>query len=246
MQIIVTTHSPYLLNREEPSSNILLCRELRRGKAYQTKLVDTAGASWMAPFAEHLGIDSSEFASWRPVFSSFQSRVLLVEGDTDRTYFELFQQQQFVIDGLSRDVDVVAYGGKDTLKNTLLVKFVLSKFDHVFITYDLDAHSEVEKALTRLGLTRGHDFLPLGLDHPGKDCIEGLLPDRVLAAVNGRETGLVMSLGASGEERRKAKDQLKAMYLEEFKKHTDYTKKDLEEFNKAIRTINARFATSKR
>jgi len=70
IQIIVTTHSPYMLNQEEPASNILLSRAIRRGKAYETCVVDTSDDNWMAPFAEHLGIAPTEFASWRPVFSS--------------------------------------------------------------------------------------------------------------------------------------------------------------------------------
>jgi predicted ATP-dependent endonuclease of OLD family len=68
VQIIVATHSPYMLNREEPASNILLCRQMRRGKAYETKTVDTSDNGWMAPFAEHLGVEASEFSSWRPLF----------------------------------------------------------------------------------------------------------------------------------------------------------------------------------
>jgi hypothetical protein len=41
---------------------------------------------------------------------------------------------------LAKDISVIGYGGKDTLKNTLLVQFVLRNFDQVYITYDLDAH----------------------------------------------------------------------------------------------------------
>ena len=78
IQIIVTTHSPYMLNRESPESNILLYRNLRRHRAYETRVEQTNGEGWMAPFAEHLGIDPSEFSSWRPVFQ-----------DTSRKYFLL-------------------------------------------------------------------------------------------------------------------------------------------------------------
>jgi putative ATP-dependent endonuclease of OLD family len=241
VQIIVATHSPYLLNREEPTSNILLCRRIRRGKAYETRTVDTSDNGWMAPFAEHLGVEPSEFSSWRPLFSSYKSKVLLVEGDTDKQYFELLQQGQFdSVACLAKDISVVGYGGKDTLKNTLLVQFVLSNFDQVYITYDLDAHEEVKSSLTRLSLKETQQFLPLGVNQPGKDCIEGLLPARVLATVNGRETDLVMALGGP-KRRREAKDKLKKAYLEEFAKHSDYTKKELEEFSKVVKIVNARF-----
>ena len=134
----------------------------------------------------------------------------------------------------------VPYGGKDTLKNTSLLQVVLSKFDKVFVTYDLDAHSEAQTALKRLGLQEGKDFLPLGMQTPGKECVEGLLPHAVLSAVNGRETDLVMKLTSS--ERRNAKDQLKKLYLEEFKSRTDYSLEDLKHFSKAIKTINRQLA----
>jgi hypothetical protein len=228
-----------MLNREEPTSNILLCREVRRRKAYETRIVDTGGDGWMAPFAEHLGIEPAEFSSWRPVFSSYKSKVLLVEGDIDKEYFEHFQKYPAAIDGLGKDIEVVPYGGRDTLKNTLLLKFVLSNFDQVFITYDLDAHEEVKTALSRLGLKQVQDFLPVGVHQRGRDCIEGLLPERVLQCVNGRETALVMALGSAG--RREAKHKLKKLYLQEFGCHSDYTRDELEEFGKLMKTINARF-----
>ena len=201
VQIIVTTHSPYMLNREEPASNILLLREARRGQESKTTVADTGGSQWMAPFAEHLGIEPSEFNSWRPVFSTYKSKVLLVEGDLDKSYFEIFQKTDLKVDKLAADIEVVSYGGKDSLKNTSLVQFVLSKFDQVFVTYDLDADGDVRSALTRLGLKENRDFIALGVNTPGKDCCEGLLPERVLAAVNGRETVLVMKLGSSAKAR---------------------------------------------
>ena len=243
LQTIVTTHSPYMLNRDEPASNILLCRDTRKGKNRQTCVVDTGAENWMAPFAEHLGIAPEEFTAWRPVFSAYKSRVLLVEGQVDKDYFEFFKKHPMTTDGLDRDIEVVPYGGKDTLKNTLLVKFVLGTFDHVYVTYDLDADGDVRGALTRLGLKEQTDFMALGLRQPGKDSIEGLLPERVLAAVNGRETALVMGLGSrDNNERREAKDKLKKKYLEEFRLRSDYTKEELKELAKTLKAINAKLA----
>jgi putative ATP-dependent endonuclease of OLD family len=54
LQIIVTTHSPYMLNQEEPAANLLLTRAVKRHKVFETVQVDTTGENWMAPFAEHL------------------------------------------------------------------------------------------------------------------------------------------------------------------------------------------------
>jgi predicted ATP-dependent endonuclease of OLD family len=243
IQILVTTHSPYMLNQERPVSNILLAREFRRNKYFETCVVDTAGDNWMAPFAEHLGIAPTEFMSWRPVFSSYKSKVLLVEGPIDQQYFEFLQKKDLGIEPLSPDIEVVPYGGKDTLKNTLLVQFVLRKFDHVFVTYDLDADGEIKGALHRLGLKETKDYLALGVKQAGKDCIEGVLPQCVLATVMGKETDLAMRLGSrDNSERRKAKDELKRKYLEEFKKPTDYSKEELKELSKIIRIINGKLA----
>jgi putative ATP-dependent endonuclease of the OLD family len=238
IQIIATTHSPYMLNQEEPQSNILLSRHLRRQKICETELVEVGGDNWMAPFADHLGIGVDEFKALRPIFSSGKSKVLLVEGSIDVSYFEFLQQNSLACEKLSADIEVVAYGGKDTLKNTVLVQFVLIKFDKVFVTYDLDSNSESGAALARLQLKENIDYAAVGINQAGKDCIEGLLPEMVLSVVNGRETDLVMKLGSG--ERKKAKATPKNKYLEEFKKRTDYTKDELKDINKIIKLINSR------
>jgi putative ATP-dependent endonuclease of OLD family len=133
----------------------------------------------------------------------------------------------------------VPYGGKDTLKNTLLIQFVLRKFDRVYVTYDLDADADVRAALKRAGLKEDEHFIPLGVAQAGKDCIEGMLPHRVISAVHGKETDLVLKL-TSPSERRRAKDELKRKYLEEFKSHTDYSNEELKELGRVTRKINTR------
>ena len=83
----------------------------------------------------------------------------------------------------------------------------------------------------------------LGISQAGKDCIEGLVPQRVLSVVNGKETDLVMKLGSrDNSERRNAKDSLKKKYLQEFKANIDYSKDDLKELNKVVRLINMRLS----
>jgi putative ATP-dependent endonuclease of OLD family len=109
---------------------------------------------------------------------------LLVEGPIDQEYFTCLQKHDLASEKLAEDIKVVPYGGKDTLKNTLLVQFVLRTFDQLFITFDLDAEGDIKAALTRVGLKHGTDYIALGVSQLGKDCIEGLLPARVLSAVN--------------------------------------------------------------
>lgn len=243
IQLIVTTHSPHMLNQIAPASNILLSREVKRRTQCKTIVVDTAGDKWMAPFSDHLGLPPAEFIDIRPIFSSYKSRVLLVEGVIDKEYFDFFQQHSIAGESLSREIEVVPYGGKDTLKNTVLIQFVLRKFDRVFLTYDLDADNEVRNPLGRLGLKENNDFLALGVSLPGKDCIEGLLPKRVLDAVNGKETDLVMGLGSRDtSERKKAKDALKRKYLAEFINLSEFQKDETKELVKVIKGINGRLS----
>lgn len=241
IQIITTTHSPYMLNQEEPASNILLARQVRRRKAYQTIVEDTSGESWMAPFSDHLGIGPEEFSGLRPLFSSYKSKVLLVEGSIDKEYFQCLQTHALQCERLRADIEIAPYGGKYILKNTLLIQFVLRQFDEAFVTYDLDGEGDVQTALARLGLKRNADYAPVGADQAGKDCIEGLLPERVLAAVNGRETNLVMKLGSKDSaERKDAKERLKQMYLHEFKAHSDYTREELRGLGNIVKLVNSR------
>jgi putative ATP-dependent endonuclease of OLD family len=163
IQIILTTHSPHMLNQEDSASNILLARDVKRGKPFETFRVETSGDQWMAPFADHLGIGAEEFAKLRPLFFADRSKVLLVEGTIDQEYFCYFQAHEAACGALDNGIDVVPYGGKDTLKNTLLIQFVLKKFDKVFVTFDLDAEAEVKAALGRIGLKDGSDYISLGL-----------------------------------------------------------------------------------
>ena len=231
IQIIASTHSPFMLNRVLPSSNILLRRRLHRKQLQQTEVVDTSGENWMEPFSEHLGIVSPEFNHWQPMFSSADSRVLLVEGETDKQYFEYVRTILKEKSGLPEDIEIVPYGGKDTLKNTTLVGFVLKKFDKVFITFDLDGATEVKKSLDRLALKEKQDYFEIGKDMPGKKAIEGLLPERVISIVFGRETNLAMqSTSSNTSERKEAKRKLKNLLLEEFKKGSAYTDAELKGF----------------
>ena len=91
VQVICTTHSPYLLSVEHPESNILLERRSFRGQELETKVIDTSGENWMEPFALSLGIDNSAFQEWKGLLFKRSSQLLLVEGKTDQEYFDLLK-----------------------------------------------------------------------------------------------------------------------------------------------------------
>ena len=242
IQIIVSTHSPFMLNRVSPGSNILLRRRIRRKQLQETEIVDTSGKNWMEPFSEHLGIVAPEFDYWRSLFSSRDSKVLLVEGKIDKEYFTLVRDVLGDRSGISNNVEIIEYGGKDALKNTVLVNFVLGNFSRVFVTFDLDAADEVRKSLERLGLKDKEDYLAIGRNEPGKAAIEGLLPERISSAVFGRETGLVMQLGSpKADDRRKARGRLKKLLLEEFRANSQYTDKELNGFIEVGKVLRRAF-----
>ena len=101
-------------------------------------LIPPEKSGW-SRFPEHLGIVSPEFDNWRSLFTALGSRIILVEGDSVKEYFSFIRGYLGERFGLPDDVEIVPYGGKDALKNTLLVGFVLKNFRNAFITFDLDA-----------------------------------------------------------------------------------------------------------
>lgn len=242
IQIIATTHSPYMLNQSDPAANYLLERKVFRNLPRETQVKDTSGEDWMLPFAENLGVVPSEFQSWKPVFGAHSAKVILVEGDLDKEYFEHFRENYSSIYNISSDIEIVPYGGKDSLKNTSILQFMINKFGKVFITFDLDAKTEVENSLRRIGLQDSVDYCSIGLNKPGSDCIEGLLPISVKQKVYSEQHELVTTIASQDTKARNmAKSSLKRCFLEEFRKN-NYKETDLAEFRRMFSAIAKAFA----
>lgn len=241
VQIITTTHSPYMLNQTDPAANYLIDRQIIRGKSRAAQIVNTTGKDWMVPFAENLGIIPEEFSAWKSIFHSKSSKLLLVEGELDKEYFEHIIYEFRNRHGLSKDVEVFSYNGKDSLKNNALLKFVVSRFGKTFITYDLDADNEIKPILEKIGLILDKDFCPVGIPGDGTACIEGLVPSRILAQVHAENTSLVLALGApDSATRKRAKAQLKRKLLERFR-IADLLDTDVEPFAKLLIKIGKAF-----
>jgi len=217
VQTIVTTHSPYLLSQDRPDANILLERRVIRGQVRDTQIVDTAGDKWMEPFALSLGIRDEAFAPWHDAFFNTSKALLLVEGDIDKEYFDLLRDPQHRENALAFEGDIFPYGGRDALKNQALLKFIRDKFPRMFITYDLDADHDLRARLDALGFERRIQYTPVGVDSPGKRCIEGLLPDPIRRRVYGDNPDLVQALSGSAQERRDAQARLKSLLLHQFR-----------------------------
>lgn len=243
VQVIVTTHSPYMMGLENSTSNILLERCIEKKEVRDTLLVNTEGDEWMKPFGLALGIDNSEFAPWKSVIESKSSKILLVEGDIDKSYFELLRKDEHGSNKLDFDGDIVPYGGKDTLKNTMLLKFVLGRYDKFFITFDLDCENEVKKCLEALSLEKNKQFLPIGINSAGKRDIEGLLPDSIRSSVYSSNPDLVQAaMSSDTKEKNDAKRRIKTLLLETFQADAKFDEEHYKNFYSVAKIIQKALA----
>ena len=219
VQVIVTTHSPYLLNLKDPASNILLSRRSERNQLRETERVDTTGDNWMTPFGLALGLDAEEFRPWKKMILAGADTILLVEGETDVKYFEMLRTPEHGSNRLSIQGDIVSYEGTGSLSNTVLLRFVKDRHQKFFVTFDLDAVGQIEKTLKSLQLEKQKHYIPIGQNVAGKRNIEGLLPEVVTKAVYEANADLVQAATAgTKEEQDSAKRRLKTLLLEEFQR----------------------------
>jgi hypothetical protein len=239
IQVIVTTHSPYLLSLDEPEANILLCRKLIRKRLRETELIDTSGSKWVEPFSLALGLSESDLGPWKDALFSGSDSLLLVEGDIDRRYLEALREEAHGINKLSFEGVIFPYGGKDTLRQKHLLRFMMSRFSRFIVTYDLEVEPEVEDHLKELGLIKGQDYIAIGKGAPGKACVEGLLPEKTFQSVFTGNVDLVQkaTLGV-GNDAKSAKSSLKNLYFEEFSKTAQPLTDDFKNFYVLAKQLN--------
>lgn len=235
----MTTHSPYLLSIDSPESNILLERRLRYKQLQEAERVDTSGENWMEPFSLALGLESDEFKPWKGLLLAGSDAILLVEGESDREYFEMLRDEKHGPNRLKFDGEIVSYDGTGSLSNTVLLRFIKNRHKRLFVTYDLDAENVVAKTLKALGLEKKKHFLLVGVDSAGKRSIEGLLPESVVNAVYGANAGLVKAATqGTKDEQTSAKSNLKKLLLDEFKKQAKPGDEYFERSYTLVKTIN--------
>jgi len=243
VQVIVTTHSPYLLSLSNPGANLLLERVTERKRARRTAVVETAGDRWMEPFRLALGFTGDEIGPWKEVLFSAEECVLLVEGDTDAAYLQLLRNEAHGSNQLKFNGSIFAYNGKNNLADRQLVRFIVSKFKKFILTYDLDCDTDISKALEGMGLIRGKHFISLGKPTEGRKDMEGLLPENVLKKVFTENVELVQrSMVPTTKEARSAKNALKKKYLEEFTASVEPASDGYREFYILSRQLNKMFS----
>lgn len=238
VQVLVATHSPYFLSQQRPESNVLLCRKSEGGQLRRTERVEIGNENWMEPFAQNLGLANPEFEPWRELFFSRTNKILLVEGEIDKEYFEMLRDESHGKNRLDFEGEIFAYGGTGTINNGVLLRFIKGRYDRFFITFDLDAENGLSKLLQGLGLEKMKHYAPVGINGGGRNKIEGLLPECVQNAVYGTNAELVQQvMGGTNDEAKSAKQKLKRLLLNEFKKQAAPGPEYFGEFYKLTKLI---------
>jgi len=241
IQILVATHSPYLLSHKEPKANLLLERDLS-SKSKGSKLIDTQGEKWYEPFALSLGISGEDFGPLKTTIFSGSDEIILVEGTSDRDYFELLKKNYHGKNKLNFNGEIFPYGGAGNIKNNILLKFIKQRFKRFIVTIDLDKYSDTKKTFESLGLKENEHFIVIGKNETGKKCIEGLIPDTILKKVYANNVDLVQQSMENSEDGKNARSQIKSKLLEEFKKEESKGNKDIfENFYPIVKKINKAF-----
>lgn len=241
IQVIATTHSPYLLSHHNPKSNILVKRNINRNKTRESVIEDIEGENWREPFELALGMVGPEFESLKEAFFSKDNNIILLEGTIDVEYFNLLRDKKHGTKRLQFEGELYPYGGFGFLNNPVLLKFIKERFNKLIVTIDLDAIGNVKSNFDKAGYCKEVDYFQIGIDKPGYRCVEGLLPDFIKTKVNAENTELVFALQSEDkDERKSAKDRLKALYLIEFKKDIKFDDTYFGEFYKLAAKMNKR------
>lgn len=239
IQVIATTHSPYLLSHHNPKSNILVKRNVQKNKIRESTIENIENENWREPFELALGMVGPEFESLKDAFFSKENNIMLLEGEIDVEYFKLLKDNRHGTNKFLFDGELYPYGGFGFLNNPVLLKFIKERFNKLIVTVDLDAISNVKANFDKAGYLKENDYYTIGIDKPGYRCVEGLLPDFIKSNVNSNNQDLVFALQSEDkEERKSAKDKLKKLYLEEFKKDLKFDESYFGEFYKLISKIN--------
>ena len=244
IQVIVATHNPYFLSQTVPESNVLLYRNLINGKLGPTEKVEVGSDNWMEPFALNLGLANPEFEPWRELFFSSTSKMLLVEGSSDKEYFEMLRKPEHGANKLDFDGEIFAYGGKGEISSGILLRFIKGRYTKLFVTYDHDGDHELQRMFASLSMERNKQFCAVGSPGAGSDNIEGLLPREIIATVLGANPELSRKAMAPGnsQETKSARNSLKKLFLQEFKAKAVPGAEYFGEFYKLTKIINKAMA----
>jgi hypothetical protein len=238
VQIIVTTHSPQLLSTTRPEANILLSRRIERNHTKESFVEKTNEIDWMKPFALALGITEECFGAWKDVLFSQSQELLFTEGKIDKNYFEDLKLGKHGDKKLILEGDICEYGGEGFFAHDVILKFIISRYNRVIITYDLDVDKKIFKKLQSLGLKEGEDFFAVGIDSIGKRNIEGLLPARITSDMAIKYPDLFNAASSADEGNKDAKNKIKIKKQEHFFETAKIENGDYTDFYSLVSRIN--------
>lgn len=212
VQIICTSHSPFLLSRSSTDSNFLIERVVRRGKSYETVKVQVEKDEALVPFAFALGMDAEELEPWKDILFDNSKALLIVEGELDKMIIEKIAAcRKFEFTGVS----INPIGGKDKVNDREMIRFISKIGENVAFLLDLDARN-LEPKFKAADVILGDGLFFAGLDQDGKRCIEGLFPAELSSSVYGKYPDIVSSLMSDVSDIRKsAKSELKKKLTQE-------------------------------
>lgn len=242
IQVIVTTHSPYLLSHKTQLANILVDRDLKsKAKDKGSIITNTEDENWYEPFALALGINGADFGPLKTTIFNDSNNVVLVEGEIDKDYFELLKDSGHGVNSLKSNIEIYPYGGADVIKNTAITSFIKNRFTNVVVTVDYDKLDAVKRPLESIGFTEGINLIPVGKNEAGKKAIEGLLPLEIKNKVKLNNPDLVDAAMENSPNKKDAQNALKKKYLEEFKQSAKPGTEHFGEFYKLVKKINSNF-----
>ena len=234
IQVVTTTHSPYMLSNIDPSSNILLCRKNVKNKLLNTIQISTSNDEWMEPFANILGINDDELKPWKDTFFTQSDRILFVEGMIDKFYFEEIKKEEHGKNKLNSKIEIHTLDGIGNFNNTVLLKFIKSKNKNVFFLFDLDAQQDIEKTSKSLNWTIKIDYFFAG-QQEGRKEIEDCIPDYIKSKVYSNYPRIVDKISKGDKS---AKNEIKRLIQEEFLQSASIENRDYDEFYKLTKIIN--------
>ena|SRR6218665_530679 len=242
IQVVVTTHSPYLLSHKTQLANILVDRDLKsKAKEKGSIITSTEDENWYEPFALALGINGEDFGPLKSTIFNDSNNVVLVEGIIDKEYFELLKDPAHGNNALKKNIEIYAYGGADVIKNTAITSFIKNRFTNVVVTVDFDKYDSIKKPLTSIGFIENKNLLAVGKNETGKKLIEGLLPIEIKNIVRTKHPDIVDAAMENSSDKKEAQNTLKKKYLEEFKATATPGEEHYGEFYKLVKKINSNF-----
>lgn len=194
----------------------------------------------MTPFSKLLGYSDESFKPWHDAITMRGRKVLLVEGDIDKRYFERLKSPEFGSQALKEDIQIFSYNGADNLKNESILKLVIDLSEKCVVTCDLDALPQVEKTIKLLSIEEGREFLVIGKGD-ARGCIEDYVPKHIHDTVYAENTHLVAKLMGPSSEARSAKSEMKKKICEHLLAKGD-SKTDFSDFIGLSKRLNKMFS----